>query len=70
MNVKDNLCVVTGGAGGIGLVLCSRFAREGEHVVLSDLNQEACERQAMPIGVLAEGTQRWPLGRDQENGGS
>ena len=52
MNVKDKVCVVTGGASGIGLALCTRFAREGGHVVLSDLNQEACERQAMPIGAL------------------
>ena len=42
MNVKDKVCVVTGGASGIGLALCTRFAREGAHVVLSDLNQEAC----------------------------
>ena len=44
MNVKDKVCVVTGGASGIGLALCTRFAQEGAHVVLSDLSQEACER--------------------------
>ena len=37
MNVKDKVCVVTGGASGIGLGLCTRFAKEGAHVVLSDL---------------------------------
>lgn len=52
MNVKDKVAVVTGGAQGIGLALCTRFAREGAHVVLSDLSQEACERQAGPIGAL------------------
>jgi NAD(P)-dependent dehydrogenase (short-subunit alcohol dehydrogenase family) len=52
MNVKDKVAVVTGGAQGIGLALCTRFAREGAHVVLSDLSQEACERQAAPIGAL------------------
>ena len=52
MNVKDKVCVVTGGASGIGLGLCTRFAQEGAHVVLSDLNQEACEREAAPIGAL------------------
>lgn len=45
MNVKDKVAVVTGGASGIGLALCTRFAKEGAHVVLSDLNQEACERR-------------------------
>ncbi len=43
MNVKDKVCVVTGGASGIGLGLCTRFASEGAQVVLSDLNQEACD---------------------------
>jgi NAD(P)-dependent dehydrogenase (short-subunit alcohol dehydrogenase family) len=52
MNVKDKVAVVTGGVQGIGLALCTRFAREGAHVVLSDLSQEACERQAAPIGAL------------------
>ena len=51
MNVKDKVAVVTGGASGIGLALCTRFAQEGAHVVLSDLNQEACERRAAPIGA-------------------
>lgn len=48
MNVKDNVAVVTGGASGIGLGRCSRFAKEGAHVVLSDLSQESCERAAHP----------------------
>ena len=52
MNVKDKVAVVTGGASGIGLALCTRFAQEGAHVVLSDLNQEACERRAAPIGAF------------------
>src|ERR1044072_7021820 len=52
MHVKDKVVVVTGGAQGIGLALCTRFAQEGAHVVLSDLSQEACERQAAPIGAL------------------
>jgi NAD(P)-dependent dehydrogenase (short-subunit alcohol dehydrogenase family) len=52
MNVKDKVCVVTGGAQGIGLGLCTRFAQEGAHVVLSDLRQEACERSAEPIGAF------------------
>jgi len=53
MNVNDKVAAVTGGASGIGLALCTRFAREGAHVVLSDLDQEACNRHAAPIGALA-----------------
>lgn len=52
MNVKDNVAVVTGGASGIGLGRCSGFAKEGAHVVLSDLSQESCEREAAPIGAF------------------
>jgi NAD(P)-dependent dehydrogenase (short-subunit alcohol dehydrogenase family) len=52
MQVKDKVAVVTGGAQGIGLALCTRFAHEGAHVVLSDLSQEKCEREAAPIGAL------------------
>ena len=51
MNVKDKVTVVTGGAQGIGLGLCTRFAREGAQVVLSDLNQEKCDAVAAPIGA-------------------
>jgi NAD(P)-dependent dehydrogenase (short-subunit alcohol dehydrogenase family) len=52
MDVNGKVAVVTGGAGGIGLALCTRFAREGARVVLSDLDQEACDRQAAPIGAF------------------
>jgi NAD(P)-dependent dehydrogenase (short-subunit alcohol dehydrogenase family) len=52
MQVKDKVAVVTGGASGIGLGLCTRFARDGAHVVLSDLSQEKCEEKAAPIGAL------------------
>ena len=52
MNVRDKVCVVTGGASGIGLALCTRFAQDRAHVVLSDLRQEACEREASPIHAL------------------
>ena len=63
MNVKDKVAVVTGGASGIGLALCTRFAAEGAHVVLSDLSQEACERQAAPIGALPVAAD---VGREEE----
>jgi NAD(P)-dependent dehydrogenase (short-subunit alcohol dehydrogenase family) len=52
MDVNGKVAVVKGGASGIGLALCTRFAQEGAHVVLSDLNQEACEDKAAPIGAL------------------
>jgi NAD(P)-dependent dehydrogenase (short-subunit alcohol dehydrogenase family) len=51
MNVKDKVVVVTGGASGIGLGLCTRFAHDGAHVVLSDLKQDVYERFAKPLGA-------------------
>ena len=63
MDVKDKVAVVTGGASGIGLALCTRFAKEGAHVVLSDLRQEACDRQAAPIGALPVAAD---VGREQD----
>ena len=52
MDVNGKVAVVTGGASGIGLALCTRFAKEGAQVVLSDLDQESCNRHAAPIGAL------------------
>jgi NAD(P)-dependent dehydrogenase (short-subunit alcohol dehydrogenase family) len=53
MNVKDKVIVVTGGASGIGLELCTRFTEEGARVVLSDLRQDAAESKAALIGATA-----------------
>ena len=52
MNVNGKVAVVTGGASGIGLALCTRFAKEGAQVVLSDLDQDSCNRHAAPLGAL------------------
>lgn len=40
---------VTGGAGGIGSASCRRFASEGSHVVVADLNLEGAENTAKEI---------------------
>jgi NAD(P)-dependent dehydrogenase (short-subunit alcohol dehydrogenase family) len=57
MTVDHKVAVVTGGVSGIALALCTQFAAEGAHVVLSDLDQEACQRRAAPIGAF-------PIGAD------
>jgi NADP-dependent 3-hydroxy acid dehydrogenase YdfG len=41
--------VVTGAAGGIGSVLCDRFAQEGAHLVLADLNDEGLTEVAAQL---------------------
>ena len=40
---------VTGGAGGIGSETCRRFASEGAHIVVADLNIEGAEKVAAEI---------------------
>lgn len=51
--LKDKVIVVTGGASGIGLALCTRFRREGGQIVLSDRHQQAAAAAAAPIGATA-----------------
>jgi NAD(P)-dependent dehydrogenase (short-subunit alcohol dehydrogenase family) len=53
MQLEDKVVVVTGGASGLGLALCTRFAREGARVVLSDLSQSEAEARAAGIGATA-----------------
>jgi NAD(P)-dependent dehydrogenase (short-subunit alcohol dehydrogenase family) len=45
--------VVTGGGSGIGAELCRRFAQQGAHVVVNDLDAAAAQRVADEIGALA-----------------
>lgn len=40
MRFADKVCLVTGGASGIGRASCERFAAEGGRVVVVDANQE------------------------------
>ena len=54
MELAGKVCVVTGGAGGIGLALGTRFAEEGAAgVVLCDIDEQRVEDAAasLPFGV-------------------
>jgi NAD(P)-dependent dehydrogenase (short-subunit alcohol dehydrogenase family) len=52
MRLDGKVCVVTGGASGIGLASARRFAAEGASVVIGDLDTEAGDRAAAEIGGL------------------
>jgi NAD(P)-dependent dehydrogenase (short-subunit alcohol dehydrogenase family) len=53
MDVKDRVVVVTGGASGIGLAMCRRFAAAGaQAVVVADLDQARCDAAAAEFGGL------------------
>lgn len=48
--LQDKVCLVTGGASGIGEATCRLFAEEGAHVVVTDLQEAAGAALAEEIG--------------------
>ncbi|WP_394731035.1 SDR family NAD(P)-dependent oxidoreductase [Altererythrobacter sp. GH1-8] len=48
--LQNKLCVVTGGASGIGRGICEAFVREGAEVVLTDIDTHAGRKAADALG--------------------
>lgn len=56
MNVEGKICVVTGGASGIGAALCAAFAAQGAAgIVVVDRNVAGAEAVAAKVGGVAIG---------------
>ena len=49
MRLQDRVAIVTGGGGGMGGGIAMCLAREGAHVVASDLNREAAQARVAEI---------------------
>jgi NAD(P)-dependent dehydrogenase (short-subunit alcohol dehydrogenase family) len=52
MRLKDRVAIVTGGGGGLGEGICTCLAREGAHVVVSDIKQDLAERVSAKVKAL------------------
>jgi 3-oxoacyl-[acyl-carrier protein] reductase len=50
MRLKDRVCLITGGAAGIGRATALRFAEEGAKVVICDVNEEAGKEALAELG--------------------
>jgi len=50
--LQDRVCIVTGGAQGIGEACARRFAREGAQVVLADIDDARGQALATELGAL------------------
>ncbi|MEO8449733.1 MAG: SDR family NAD(P)-dependent oxidoreductase [Gemmatimonadota bacterium] len=53
MRLRDKICVVTGGASGIGRAISRKFAAEGAHGVVADLDGTGAETVAREVAGVA-----------------
>jgi len=55
MNLKDKVCIITGGASGIGLQIAKRYIADGARVVIADLKLDAAQKTADELTATGPG---------------
>lgn len=55
MNLKDKVCIVTGGASGLGRGIAKRFIADGALVAIADLRLDAAEATAKELTDMGPG---------------
>ncbi len=54
MRLKDRIAVVTGGGGGLGEGICLSMAKEGAHVVVSDIKLDLADKTAAKVEACGQ----------------
>ena len=49
-DLEGRVCVITGGAGGIGVAMARRFSQAGMHIVLGDVERDALDAAVSELG--------------------
>ena len=51
MDLTDKVCIITGGASGIGLDIAQTFAEAGARIAIADINLDAANKAAKDLGA-------------------
>ena len=50
--LKDKVAIITGAADGIGLAISEAFVKEGARILMADINEEKCKKEAISLNTI------------------